>query len=225
MKYGKLFLLIIVIIVGGFTACKKGDAPSTDSSVNENTADTEQTDTNTEQQDTEQQDTEQQDTVQENVEQETSVENNDASESTSGELQSIIEKIYEIKSPEFMVGDAPVDLNDPDSVKYFTGLSDSSKIKEVAVSEPMMGSQAYSLVLVKLNQQEDAETVANEMLQGIDQRKWICVEADDLKVVAQGDVVMLIMVSSTFEDALTSQDIVDAFQEVRQAELDILLEK
>ncbi len=221
MKHGKLFLLIIVIIVGGFTACKKENAPTTDSTVNENTAGgLEQTDTNTEQQDT----------VQENVEQENpEVEifdvNNDASESTSGELQSIIEKIYEIKSTEFMVGDVPVDLNDPDSVKYFTGLSDVSKIKEVAVSEPMMGSQAYSLVLVKLNQQEDAETVANEMLQGIDQRKWICVEADDLKVAAQGDVVMLIMVSSTFEDALTSQDIVDAFQEVRQAELDILLEK
>lgn len=213
MKRGKLFLLAMIIAVGGFTACKKGDAPTTDNTVNEIADEsTDQVDENTDQTD-------------ENKEQGNDINNTDMQESTVEELPVIIEKIYEIKDTGISVGDVPVDLNDSDAVKYYTGLSDVSKIKEVAVSEAMIGSQAYSLVLVRLNQSKDAETVANEMLQGINPRKWICVEADDLQVVAQGDVVMLIMVSSELESSVTSQNIVDAFQEVRGADLDLLLDK
>ncbi|MGB4658743.1 MAG: hypothetical protein WBI07_06170 [Mobilitalea sp.] len=112
-----------------------------------------------------------------------------------------------------------------DSVKYYTGLSDASKVKDLLVSETMIGSQAYSLVLVQLNKAEDAETVANEMLEGIDPRKWICVEADDLQIVTQSDLVMLIMVSSELKDSVTSVEIVDAFKEVRGEELDFELKK
>ena len=213
MKRGKLFLLAMIIAVGGFTACKKGDAPTTDNTVNEIVDEsTDQVDENTNQTD-------------ENKEQGNDINNTDMQESTVEELPVIIEKIYEIKDTGISVGDVSVDLNDSDAVKYYTGLSDVSKIKEVAISEAMIGSQAYSLVLVRLNQSKDAETVANEMLQGINPRKWICVEADDLQGAAQGDVVMLIMESSELESSVTSQNIVDAFQEVRGADLDLLLDK
>ena len=56
------------------------------------------------------------------------------------------------------------------------------------------------------------DEIAAEMKAGINPAKWICVEADDLQVVACGDVVLLIMVSSQL--SVTSQDIVDAFREV-----------
>ncbi len=140
------------------------------------------------------------------------------------ELSSIIKQIYEIKNPDLALGDIPVDLANGDSIKYYTGLGDISKVKDVAVSEAMIGSQAYSLVLVQVNQPEDSETVAEEMLNGIDQRKWVCVEADDLQIVAQDDVIMLFMVSSQLSDTVTSQEIVDAFKEVRGGKLDIELE-
>jgi len=146
-------------------------------------------------------------------------------ETTESELLAIIKKIYEIKDPGLMLADTPVDLSDSDSVKYYTGLSDISKVKEAVASETMIGAQAYSLVLVKLNEAADAESVANEMLKGIDPRKWICVEADDLQVVSHDDVIMLIMVSSTFEESVTSQQIVDAFKKVCDDELDIQLKK
>lgn len=144
-------------------------------------------------------------------------------EDNLSELSTIIQQIYEIKTPELALGDMPVDLTDVDSVKYYTGLSDVSKIKDVLASEAMIGSQAYSLVLVKVNQATDSEIVAKEMLNGIDQRKWICVEADDLQVVAQDDLVMLFMVSSELSDTVTSQEIVDAFEEVCGGKLDLQL--
>jgi len=49
------------------------------------------------------------------------------------------------------------------------------------------------------------------MMNGIDQRKWICVEADDLRVAAAGDTVVLMMVSSEHADVATAADIIEAF--------------
>ena len=50
------------------------------------------------------------------------------------------------------------------------------------------------------------------MKSGVDPRKWICVEADDMLLAGCGDVIMLIMVSSTSD--MTAQSFVDAFQTV-----------
>jgi hypothetical protein len=61
------------------------------------------------------------------------------------------------------------------------------------------------------------------MKEGIDPWKWICVGADDLQVVARGDIVMLAMVSSELSDAVTSQDLVDAFIQVLGGEPDVAL--
>ena len=150
---------------------------------------------------------------------------NDKQEAKDKDLLAIIKKIYEIKEPGLMLDNKSVDLSNEDSVKYYTGLSDSSKVKKIAASEVMILSHAYSLVLVQLNDASDAEKVAKEMLNGIDTRKWICVGADDLQVVSRDDVIMLFMVSSTLEENVTSQQIVDAFKEVSGGKLDIELKK
>lgn len=131
-----------------------------------------------------------------------------------GALSAIVEAIYENKSPELAVATTEIDIADTDALQYNTGLSGSEKIKEAAVSESMIGSQAYSLVLVRVNNSADTKEVVEAMKAGIDQRKWICVEADDLRVAACGDVIMLIMVSTALEDTVTAAQMVDAFQTV-----------
>ena len=68
------------------------------------------------------------------------------------------------------------------------------------------------MVLVRVAEGADAKAVAESMKSGIDTRKWICVEADDLKVAGFGDVVMLIMVNS--DSGMTAQSFVDAFAKV-----------
>ncbi|NLJ41227.1 MAG: hypothetical protein GX352_06435 [Clostridiales bacterium] len=138
-----------------------------------------------------------------------------------GDLPSIIESIYEKKDPEIMVDTMDVDISDSDSLKYYTGLKSADKIKDISVSESMIGSQAYSLVLLRLNSAADAEEIAQAMKSGIDPRKWICVEADDLRVVASGDVVMLVMISSVLEDTVTADELVQAFEAVAGGTLTI----
>ena len=134
-----------------------------------------------------------------------------------GTMEELLNKVVEINPVEFMGGTMPIDLTDTSDdgkwmVKNYTGLDSADSITEAAFFEPMMGSIAYSMVMVRTAEGADIKAVAEGMKNGIDQRKWICVEADDLQVVSYGDVVMLIMVGS--DTGMTSQSFVDAFAQV-----------
>ena len=134
-----------------------------------------------------------------------------------GTMEELLNKTIEQRPVEFMGGVIPVDLTDTSEdglwvLKNYTGLDSAESITEAAAFEPMMGSLAFSMVMVRLAEGADAKTVAESMKSGIDTRKWICVEADDLKVAGFGDVVMLIMVNS--DSGMTAQSFVDAFAKV-----------
>ena len=134
-----------------------------------------------------------------------------------GTMEELLNKVVEIQPVEFMGGTMPVDLTDTSEdglwmIKNYTGLDNVDSITEAAFFEPMMGSIPYSMVMVRTAEGADVKAVAEGMKNGIDQRKWICVEADDLQVVSYGDVVMLIMVGS--DTGMTSQSFVDAFAQV-----------
>lgn len=129
-------------------------------------------------------------------------------------LSGVIDMIYEKSPVAFSIGEnMPVDLTDSDSVKAYTGLADGSRLDGAVFSEPMMGSQAYSLVMVRVKDDADAEAVKKDMIDGIDPSKWICVTADDVRVINSGKVVMLIMVSSDLEEG-KADAICDAFVEI-----------
>ena len=136
--------------------------------------------------------------------------------------EEVLNKIVELQPVEFIGGTMPVDLTDTSedgvwNVKYFTGLDDASQITEACVYEPMMGSIAFSMVMVRVAPDAGSKTVAEAMKAGIDTRKWICVEANDLLVAGYADMVMLIMVDSN--NGMTAQSFVDAFQTVMGSEL------
>ncbi len=136
----------------------------------------------------------------------------DENKLSSMKLDEIIAKIYEKVPLELSLVSDYVDISDENALKYNTGLTDSSKISEVCVSEPMIGSIPYSLVLVKVKNASDASDIASQMKSGINQRKWVCVEADDLAVTYSGDVVLLFMVGSDYNDDVKSSDITAAFE-------------
>ena len=140
-----------------------------------------------------------------------------AAQSVAGTMEELLNKTIEQRPVEFMGGVIPVDLTDSSedglwALKNYTGLDSAEKISEAAAFEPMMGSLAFSMVMVRLAEGADAKSVAESMKSGIDTRKWICVEANDLKVAGFGDVVMLIMVNS--DSGMTAQSFVDAFAKV-----------
>ena len=137
--------------------------------------------------------------------------------SVEGTMEELVNKIIDNRPVEFSGGSIVIDLADTSEdgqwiVKSYTGLEDASVLTDAAAYEPMMSSIAFSLVTVRVAPGADSKAVAESMKSGVDPRKWICVEADDLLVAGYGDVVMLIMVSTT--GGMTAQSFVDAFQTV-----------
>ena len=132
----------------------------------------------------------------------------------TGSLPDLINQLYEKVPVDIMLLDpTEVEISDADVLSYYTGLTDASAIKEAFFSEAAVGSQAYSMAAVRLNDPADAEAVANAMFEGIDTAKWICVAADSLSVAAIDDIVILAMVDSELAPDL-DKDLMSAFAEI-----------
>ena len=131
-----------------------------------------------------------------------------------GAIAELVTKMYETSPVEFAVftEGQPVDLADAEAVLAYTGLESADGIAEAVFSEPMMMAQAYSLVILKLSDTAKAEEIKNTMFNGINTRKWICVEADQLRVVSAADLVMLVMVDSQLGDGNVADSMVEAFK-------------
>jgi len=112
-------------------------------------------------------------------------------------LEDIMTKLYadipEDERP--MLGNINVLQDMPDNIEYYTGTTDI-EYEEVLASEPMMGSIAHSVVLVKMKDGSDIEDAKTKIADGIDPRKWICVEVpeEDVIVKNKGNIIILIMV-------------------------------
>ena len=135
------------------------------------------------------------------------------------ETGKFIEKIYENHAAlDLPIMTTNLNIEDPDLLVYNTGLTASDKLAEGAVSELMMG-QPYSMVVLKVKDAADAAAVAQEMFDNIDQRKWICVEADTKTVGYAGDLVFLFMVGSDFDENVSTQSMMEAFKAAAGAEV------
>lgn len=124
------------------------------------------------------------------------------------DLSALVDQIYtgvSIEMPTVMT--QALDMADAETVKYFTGLENIDNVEYVVASEPMMSSQAYSLVLVKAKDGADVDAMAKAMNENIDERKWICVTAEKIYTAASGNVVCLVMTN-----AETAQPVFESFK-------------
>lgn len=143
-------------------------------------------------------------------------------ENLTGSMEQIIEAINEAHGAvELPLITMALDLTDMDGVTYNTGLTTVDGVSDIAVSEPMMG-QPYSLVLVRTDDGASAEAVAKAMLENIDTRKWVCMEADTKTAAYYGDVAMFFMVSSEFASQTTTDKMVEAFKAVCPGEVTVI---
>lgn len=88
-----------------------------------------------------------------------------------------------------------IDVTDSETVNHMTGLKNGDDLEYLVVSEPMMSSQAYSLVIAKVKTGVSADSIAKTMIDNIDTRKWICVEAEKVYATSSGNIVFLVMSS------------------------------
>lgn len=133
-------------------------------------------------------------------------------------LSDIVDAIYEKADPGYALGTVGVDLTDEYLLSYYTGLTDGSVLTAAVASEPMISSQAFSLVVARVADGQDAKSVAKDMLAGVDPAKWICVSADDMTAAVSGDIVLLVMVNE-YDGDIASADFANAFVDLYGGEL------
>mgnify|MGYP003106078792 CR=1 FL=1 len=120
------------------------------------------------------------------------------------ELSKMVDAIYDVQPVDLMgMETVAIDLTDESWYGYLAGLTADNvdKVDAAVVSEPMTGSQAYSLVLLRLKDKADAREIADSMEENISMRKWVCVEADKARVVSFDDKLLYVMADSELVDA------------------------
>lgn len=109
-------------------------------------------------------------------------------------LEALANYLYTGINPEEMpmVMSMPVSAED---FEYFTFVPYKEGL-EAVVSEPMIGAIAHSVVLVKADSVEKAQALASSMKENCNPRKWVCVEADVVEGVTNGNIAMLLMTTA-----------------------------
>lgn len=146
------------------------------------------------------------------------------------ELKEIVDKmtaVYDVGL--MMVETVAVDLNDEAWYTYQTGLNpeQAALVDAAVLTEPGIGSQPYSMVLLRVKNAEDAQTIADAVLNGVNMHKWVCVAADHARVVTFGDKVLFVMaedelvdVDKVIESAATALNVSFDYDASREEELD-----
>lgn len=140
----------------------------------------------------------------------------------AGTMTDLVNGLYEKVPVELALSEpTAVDLTNADFLSYYTGLTDGAQVSEAVYSEAMITAQAYSLCAIRVAEGADAKTVAQQVKDGINPAKWICVMADDVRVVYSGDVILLVMVDTGLSETLAGE-LVTAFGEIVGAEPQII---
>lgn len=115
------------------------------------------------------------------------------------DLTDVVLDIYD-KAADFELGLMDPVLVETDMIPYYIGAEDTTGIKEVAASEPLMNVVPYSLCLIRLEDGADVEAIRKNIFEQANASKWICVSADKVTVNNAGNVILLLMASSENTD-------------------------
>lgn len=113
---------------------------------------------------------------------------------TADELKTLLETILEgcdaVNSGNF------AELTKDNQTYQYNLYIDYVEGYECMTYAPMMSSTAYFVALVSVPSDADAEALAAAIESGADPNKWICVSADQVDAVANGNVILFYMVDS-----------------------------
>ncbi len=102
-----------------------------------------------------------------------------------------------------------LDLTQTDTVKYYTGLTDTTGINDIIISESGVGSIPYSYVMLRTDG-SDVAGIQEKLGSSINPAKWICVSAEKVATVALDNDVVLIMGYTDTVDAIMNATITAA---------------
>ena len=117
-----------------------------------------------------------------------------------GTLEEILAKVYD------GVTDLPMTMEQElteENSEYNVGVARSSYTEGLA-SDAAINAIAFSVCLMRAEDEEKAKTLAEEVEEKADPRKWICVEAEKTVVRQRGNTILLVMSSTATTDAIVA---------------------
>lgn len=111
-----------------------------------------------------------------------------------GNLEDLMAKVYQdLPEEERPMMLTNIEVTD-ENVEYYLGTADI-EYEEALASESAVGSIAHSVVLVRVKDGADVNSVMNTIKENVNPRKWICVgvEKDEVIVKNRGNLIILII--------------------------------
>lgn len=112
-----------------------------------------------------------------------------------GQLEDLMTELYNGISEE----ELPMMLQNTElteeNIENYIGTKDI-KWSEAIVSESMVGSIAHSVVLIRMSEnasEKDIEEAKEIIKEKANPNKWICVTAEKVEVISNGDLILLVM--------------------------------
>lgn len=146
-----------------------------------------------------------------------------AATAPEGTCAELVEKLYENVPVELalMTETTETSLSDAEMFAYLTGLQNNEGVADVAVSMPMMGSQAYHVVLVRAESGEKAAELAQYLFDNSDMARWVCVQATEKQAVVCGDLAFFVMLDPQY--GVTTDQLVEGFTTVCGGAVDAVI--
>ena len=121
---------------------------------------------------------------------------NNAGGNVDGDLPTLMTELYAGIDEENLPMLGQMEISDDETFAWIIGAQEGfvlEGVKEAYVSEPMMGSIAHSVVVVRVNEGVDVEATVADIKAKVNPRKWVCVEAETVLVESKGDIIVLVM--------------------------------
>ena len=118
-----------------------------------------------------------------------------------GNLEDLMTKIYEgIPEEERPMMLTNVEVT-ADTAEYYLGTNDI-EYEEALASEPEVTSIAHSVVLIRVKENADVESIKTKIKENVKPNKWLCTEAEEVAVENRGNLIILVMSSSSNVDKI-----------------------
>jgi len=86
----------------------------------------------------------------------------------------------------------PIDMSSSDDMLYVLGVENVTGMEKGAVMEPMMSSIAFSLVVLKFDNADNASSAAQTLYDAAPQQKWLCVMPEGVFTKVIDDTYLIV---------------------------------
>lgn len=129
----------------------------------------------------------------------------DAKGNIEGSCEEVLARVYENASldeeqrtamNEYVAAGIPAE-----SAEYILGTTEIAYTDAVC-SAPQINVVPYQCVLLRLEDESDAESAKQLLLENANPRMWVCVEAESVVVENNGDLVLFLMADADVAEAI-----------------------